>query len=525
MSLSTRPLPQPRTPSRWFIRYAIAAGIVGAATVLRAAVDPLVHDQIPYFVYVAAVVVATWFCSTDGGIVAIALAAFVGNYYFVPPRYEFIPHGEDWVAMALFAAVGLALVAFVGRWKRAERSLYAQAYRLQEQADDLRVASRLKDEFLATLSHELRTPLNAILGWAQILDGGQLDLGQQKHAIETIVRNAKAQARLVEDVLDVSAIVSGRLRLRLATVDLAHIVASAVEMVRPAADAKKIEIRTSFMPNAMMVGDGDRLRQIAWNLLSNAVKFTGKGGLVKVKLEMSDSQLVLVVSDTGCGVEPEFLPHLFERFTQADSSLTRRQAGVGLGLAIVRHLAELHGGSVSAESPGRDQGATFVVALPVRAVSEPPTETEGARQDGQVAAAPLEPTILRGIRVVVVDDESDARELVEAVLVEYGATVRAASSAREAFDVVRDWRPDVLLADIGMPDEDGYSLMQRVCRLSAAEGRSTPAAALTAYAQDGDRERALSSGFRSHIAKPVSAERLVAAVAELAGRSAAAGRH
>jgi CheY-like chemotaxis protein len=288
-------------------------------------------------------------------------------------------------------------------------------------------------------------------------------------------------------------------------------------MVQPAADAKKIVVRTSFMPHAIMVGDSDRLGQIAWNLLSNAVKFTGKGGVVDVRVEARDSQLVLIVADTGCGIETEFLPHLFERFRQADSSSTRRHGGLGLGLAIVRHLAELHGGTVAAESPGLEQGAIFTAAFPVRAVTEPTRMPAGGppKEDPHGTAQP-EPAILRGVKVVVVDDEPDARELVEAVLVQYGANVKAVSSARQAFDIVRDWHPHVLVADIGMPEEDGYSLMRRVRGLPATEGGSIPAAALTAYARAEDRERALSSGFQEHVPKPVPPEQLAAVVATLA---------
>jgi signal transduction histidine kinase/ActR/RegA family two-component response regulator len=514
--LSTKPLPQPRTPSHWFVRYGFSVGVVAAATILRVAVDPWIHDQIPYFVYVGAVVVATWFCGIDGGILSVAVAALAGNYLFVQPRYVFIPEPEDWLAMGLFAAVGFVLVALVGRWKQAERGLYAHAYRLQEQTDELARINRLKDEFLATLSHELRTPLNAILGWAQMLDAGRLDSGQQKQATEAILRNAKAQARLVEDVLDVSAIVSGKLALHVGPVDLASVVDSAVEMLRPAVDAKCIELRTAFVPHAMMVGDADRLRQVAWNLLSNAVKFTPKGGAVDVRIESRASQLVLAVSDTGSGVDPAFLPHLFERFRQADSSTTRRHGGLGLGLAIVRHLTELHGGTVAAESPGAGKGTTFTVSLPVQAVSAatPAVSGPGPVVDDPVASV-LPSHALAGIKVLVVDDEPDARELVTAVLVQRGAAVEAVASAHDAFLMAQTWRPDVLIADIGMPVEDGYSLLGRIRSLPAAHGGAVAAAALTAYARPDDRDRALAAGFQEHIPKPVTPDDLVRAVGRL----------
>jgi signal transduction histidine kinase/CheY-like chemotaxis protein len=525
--LSTKTIPQLHVPRRWFIRFLLAAGIVGVATLLRGLVDPLIHEQIPYFIYVAAVVVATWVCGVDAGIFSTVLAAFAGNYFFVPPRYQLIPHAEDWIAMGMFAAVAFGLVWLVGRWKRAERSLYAHADRLQQQADELRVLhreaeriNRVKDEFLATLSHELRTPLNAVVGWAYMLRGGGLDDRQVDEASETILRNSLAQVRLIEDLLDVSRIISGKLRLRTATVDLGEVVQSAIDAISPAAAAKDIQIHPALTPNSRLVGDSDRLRQIAWNLVSNAVRFTPKHGRVDVLVEQKDSQIRLTVTDTGIGIEAEFLPHLFERFTQADSSMTRRHGGLGLGLAIVRHLAELHGGTVSAQSPGRDRGATFSVTLPVQAVAQPTAAAPTEHPTAEQSADHVSPLALKGIRVLVVDDDPDARELVKAVLTQHGADVRVAASAHEGFDEVRDWRPDVLVADIGMPEEDGYSFLRRVRTLSVAEGGSIPAAALTAYAQREDRERALAAGFQEHVPKPVPPEQLAEVVARLARRDA-----
>jgi signal transduction histidine kinase/ActR/RegA family two-component response regulator len=536
--LSTRPIPQPRVPHRWYIRFLLATGIVAAATVLRLLVDPLIHDQIPYFIYVASVVVATWFYGVDAGVFSTGLAAFVGNYFFVPQRYEVIPHGEDWIAMGLFAVVGVGLVWQVGRWKRAERTLFAHAGRLQQQADELRALNeeaarqtvtlralhteaerinRVKDEFLATLSHELRTPLNAVVGWAYLLDGRRLNDRQMAEASDSILRNSLAQVRIVEDLLDVSAIISGKLRLQTATVDVGEVVQSAVDAIAPAAAAKDIKIRSVLTPNSRLVGDSDRLRQITWNLVSNAVKFTPKHGQVEVRVEQVESQIRLSVTDTGIGIDAEFLPHLFERFTQADSSFSRRHGGLGLGLAIVRHLAELHGGTVSAESAGRDQGATLTVTLPVQAVAGPsPVRVEDHPSPHTVHPVPT--LALQGIRVLVVDDEPDARDLVRAVLTQYGADVRTAESASEGFDTLLGWRPHVLVADIGMPEEDGYSFLRRVRALSAAQGGAVPAAALTAYAQREDRERALAAGFQEHLSKPVPPECLAETVGHLARR-------
>jgi signal transduction histidine kinase/ActR/RegA family two-component response regulator len=502
-----------RTPSHWPLRYALACLIVVAATLLRALADPFIHDQIPYFIYVASVVITTWFCGFDAGILGTVLAAFLGNYFFVPPRYEFIPHGEDWNAMVMFAVVALGLVWLVSRWRTAEQALRKFADDLQILHAEAERINRLKDEFLATLSHELRTPLNAVLGWAQVLDVGRLD-AQQKRATEAIVRNAKAQARLVEDVLDVSAIVSGKLGLHPTTVDLAAIVNSAIDVVRPAAGAKQIEVRTSFVARARMVGDADRLRQVAWNLLSNAVKFSNKGGTVEVRIDRPESQLVLTVSDTGAGIDPAFLPHLFERFRQADSSTTRQHGGLGLGLAIVRHMVELHGGTVSAESAGLNRGATFRVTFPVQAVADTPGQSPQAVGAHETPARAN--VSLAGIRVLVVDDEPDARELVAVILRDYGADVRVAPSAHDAFQAVRSWRPDVLVADIGMPEEDGYSLLRRIRALSPDQGGAIPAAALTAYAQAEDRQRAFAAGFQEHVAKPVLAHELAQLVETLA---------
>jgi CheY-like chemotaxis protein/two-component sensor histidine kinase len=353
--------------------------------------------------------------------------------------------------------------------------------------------------------------MNAVVGWAALLEKGGLEPGLAATATRSILRNAQAQVRLIEDLLDVSRVISGKLHLQLAPLDLADVVRASVEAIRPAAAAKGIDLRESVEAATRLNGDADRLRQVAWNLLSNAVKFTPKGGQVSVRLERRDSQVELVVSDTGAGIAPEFLPHLFERFTQADSSTTRPYGGLGLGLAIVRHIAELHGGSVWAESPGIDQGATFRVRLPAAPAEEPaasPSTSDGAE---------VEPAVrLSGIKVLVVDDDPAARELVSAVLERHGAEVRGVESALEGFDALRGWRPNVLVADIGMPGEDGYSFLRRVRALPGTEGGRTPAAALTAYARPADRERAIEAGFHAHLSKPVLPAELAIVVSQLA---------
>jgi signal transduction histidine kinase/ActR/RegA family two-component response regulator len=504
-------------------RYLLAIAIVGGATLLRAAADPWIHNQIPYFIYVASVVVATWFCGVDGGVLSTVVAAFAGNYFFVPPRYEFIPHGEDWIAMSMFSAVGFGLVGLVGRWRNAESVLRAHAVQSQEQAEELRVlhaeaerANRVKDEFLATLSHELRTPLNAILGWAHMLEMGRLDPAHQRKAICTIVRNARAQTHLVNDVLDVSRIISGKMQLALKTVDLVSIVSAAIETIRPAARARSIEIQANLPPHLVLVGDAGRLQQIAWNLLSNAVKFTPKHGRVAVNLETRESLAVLVVSDTGIGIDAEFLPHVFERFRQADSSTTRQHGGLGLGLAVVRHLVELHGGTVQAESAGPDRGATFTIALPVRAIAVDDRSSRPTDEHDLATVAGSGVPRLAAIRVLAVDDEPDARELVQAALTEFGATVRTVSSAQEAIEALGDWLPDVLVCDIGMPFEDGYELIRMVRALPPENGGLIPAVALTAYARSEDRSRMLAAGYQEHLAKPVAPDELALVVETLA---------
>jgi PAS domain S-box-containing protein len=378
-------------------------------------------------------------------------------------------------------------------------------------------ANRTKDEFLATVSHELRTPLNAILGWASLLRTSDMSSDQRERAFEVIERNARAQAQLIEDLLDVSRIISGTLRLDSRPVDLATIIDSALEAVRLAADSKGVQIRTALDDDARRaVGDSGRLQQIVWNLLSNAVKFTNRGGVVNVSLARIDSHAEICVSDTGHGIAAEFLPHIFERFKQADAVTTRSHGGLGLGLAIVKHLVELHGGTVTAASDGKDQGAVFRVQLPLVAVMR-----EDVPVLGPSAAARIVAPRLDGLRVLVVDDEFDARTLLTAVLESHGAQVASAASVQETLSQIESFCPDVLVSDIGMPEEDGYSLIRRVRALTKHGPKALPAAALTAYARMEDRSRALLAGFQSHIAKPVDPDELLIVVATLAGRTTA----
>ena len=384
--------------------------------------------------------------------------------------------------------------------------------RLYREAHD---ANRAKDEFLATVSHELRTPLNAILGWTRLLREESLDKATVTRALETIERNGKAQAQLIEDILDASRIITGKLRLISEPVELIVVVRAALDSVRPTANARGILLEESLDHPYRIMGDADRLQQIAANLLTNAIKFTPKGGRVHVKLERIHSSIQLSVSDTGKGIKPEFLPHVFDRFTQAEQTSSRAHGGLGLGLAIVRTLVELHGGRVHVESAGEGLGSTFFVNLPVAAVSLLP-----GTEDSESSSLPG----LKGLRVLVVDDETDARDILTHVLQGYGMETEAAASAFEALAKVESYRPDVIVSDVGMPEADGYWLMTQVRSLSQEQGGETPAIALTAYASAEDRARALSSGYHFHLPKPAEAPALAKAIAVATGRAGKAFR-
>jgi PAS domain S-box-containing protein len=374
-------------------------------------------------------------------------------------------------------------------------------------------ANRLKDEFLATLSHELRTPLNAILGYARMLKSGMVDPERLPRAVEIIHKNSVALTKIVEDVLDVSRIVSGKLRLKTQTLDLAPVVAASVETVQPAAEAKGIALHAVMEPGpAQVIGDPDRLQQVMWNVLSNAVKFTPNGGTISVRLEPADGCVDIIVTDTGLGIAPEFLPHIFERFRQGDSRFAREFGGLGLGLAIARHIVEMHGGTIQASSEGPGQGSTFRLRLPAThavKVSMEPAPVQHNRAGRHR---------LEGVHVLVVDDDVDALSMVRELLETEGASVTTALSAYEALTLIEQQHPDLLLSDIGMPAMDGFELIRRIRELPSSIGE-LPAAALTAYAQPEDRTRALRSGFQAHLAKPIDPGELLTAVERLAGRN------
>lgn len=378
-------------------------------------------------------------------------------------------------------------------------------------------ASRAKDEFLAAISHELRTPLSPVLAWTRMLRSGELSPDRTRHGLEVIERNVRSQAQLIEDLLDVSRIISGKLRLDVRPIALGPVVEAAVEAVRPTADVKQVRIQMVLDARAVMVsGDAERLKQVLWNLLSNAIKFTPKGGRVQVIMQCINSHVEIVVADTGKGISPEFLPFVFERFRQADSSSTRTYGGLGLGLSIVRNLVELHGGQVRAESPGEGHGATFVVELPIAVLHGPASSDRVHPRITEMTTPELRTVDLHGLRVLVVDDDADTLETIRILLTDNGAVIRTAASASEALAHLQEWLPDLILSDIGMPDEDGYSLIRKVRALDPAHGGRVPAVALTAYARVEDRLKVLSAGFQLHVAKPIEPAELIAVIGSLA---------
>jgi PAS domain S-box-containing protein len=375
---------------------------------------------------------------------------------------------------------------------------------LRRRADDLAAANRAKEDFLATLSHELRTPLNAMLGWTRLLRMGKLDASGMTRALETIERNAHMQEQLIADILDVSRIVTGKLRLTLRPIELEPVIDASMDALRPAADAKGVRLSCTVSPSGTVMGDPDRLQQVIWNLLANAIKFTPAGGSVTVTVARAGTNAMISVADTGDGIGPTLLPLIFDRFTQGDGSVTRAHGGLGLGLSIVRHIVELHGGEVSATSEGPGRGAVFTVLLPIRAVRQQPIATEGD-----------EPS-LSGLKVLVVDDDPDAREVVSTALALCGARTAAAASAREALQILVEFRPDVLVSDINMPGEDGYALIRRVRALETDDLGAVPAVALTGLGEATARRLALTAGYQQFVPKPVEADELAAVVRTLA---------
>ena len=407
------------------------------------------------------------------------------------------------------------LVASAIRDISARKRAEAERDRLLQERTAHAEASRVKDEFLATLSHELRTPLNAILGWTSLLLKEPGFEGKTRHALQTVLRNARAQTQLIEDLLDLSRVVTGKLMIEPQPIDLGEVVNAAIDVVRPAADAKRITIDVDAdLTSYLTLGDEDRMRQAVWNVLSNAVKFTADGGSITVRLERGERTIRVQVSDTGVGIAPDFLPHVFDRFRQADSSMTRQHGGLGLGLAIVRSIVEAHGGSVVARSEGVGRGAVFTIDVPA-----PRASVRAARPPRAIASAAEETGArLDGIRVLLVDDAADERELFSAVLATQGAIVETASGASDALSIAAQFAPDVIVSDIAMPGEDGYVFLKRLRESVDLRLADVPTIAVTAHARAEDRDRALAAGFQMYVSKPVQPDRLVSAVASAARR-------
>ena len=503
-------------PLRYGLALASFALILGASFLIER-ISPFRLDLTSLIII--AMIASSWYLGFGPGMMLAIILELTLDYFTRPP-VAFKSAVIIFNRMVLFTSV-----VWFASWRRSaekklreQRELLQAALESEQQARrQAETADRLKDEFLATVSHELRTPLSAILGWAAMLNMDELDAKTTHAALTAIERNAKAQAQIIADILDVSRIVTGKLRIDARPVELAAIIRAAVDTLQLAASAKNISLTLSLADEAGLVaGDPDRLQQIVWNLVSNTIKFTPNGGRAEVRLERVNADLELTVSDNGIGIRKEFLPHVFERFRQADSSTTRAQGGLGLGLAIVRHLVELHGGTVSAESAGAGQGAKFTVRLPVMSPRQlEQVQIEIQTTGGEVMETATQRPDLAGLRVLLVDDEPDTLEILRVILKQFGANVRGETSAGDALETLLAWQPDVLISDLGMPGEDGFALIERVRALKPEEGCDIPAAALTAHVRDEDRILALAAGYQTHIKKPVDPTSLARAVASL----------
>ena len=496
-------------------RLGVVALATGTAAAARFAMTPLIGLRIPLFTFYPAIMVCAAHGGLWSGLLCTALSALLILYFWIPPIGAFVTEDVgNAVALTIFVASGVAIALLHEILRRHRAQLVTLRAEAEDAARNAVAANQAKDEFLGILSHELRTPLTAVVGWANVLRTRTCDAAVQARALEAIERNAVAQVRIVDDLLDVSRILGGKLRLERQPIEVAPVVLAAVEVVRSAAEAKGVTLATIVDPSAGMVqADAVRIQQVVWNLLVNAVKFTRPGGLVDVRLERVTSAVQLTVTDTGEGIPADFLPHVFERFRQVDGSSTRSHGGLGLGLAIVKHLVDAHGGTVAAASAGPGKGAMFTVRLPSHATIRTPV---GARDEARPAAASL-----AGMRVLVVDDDLDALDLIAMILRDRGAKVVVAATAAEGLRTLECQPVDVMVADIDMPGEDGYNLMKRATVLRAARGQHLPALALTACAGVRDAQDAAHAGFEAHVAKPVLANQLIQVVAQLGRRAAA----
>lgn len=510
--------------------YGIATASVVIALAVRVLLDPVLGERVPLMIFTLCVGISAYWGGLGPGLMATVIGGVLGSYLFMDVRTT-----PNLVGIGLYLLNGLMISSLsealhISR-KKAEASLKdkeresAERHRIEEERiREAQHASRLKDEFLSTISHELRTPLNAIVGWLHLLKSGRLDEKDRQRAFETIDRNVGLQTKLIGDMLDASRIITGKLRLERQPVDLAQTIHIAAESVRTTAEAKSILLNLELeICKGEVMGDVDRLQQVLWNLLFNSIKFTPRGGRVEVSLKKINEYAQIKVSDTGIGIKSDFLPHVFDQFRQADSSITRAYGGMGLGLTIVRYLVELHGGTITAESEGENRGATFTIILPrnVEISIDNPATTLSSVKDSNNESSDEH---LTGIRILLVDDEPDTLEVISLLLANRGAEVKSASSAAEAFSLMIAWTPDVLVADIGMPGEDGYSLISRVRAMQTEHVNRVPALALTAYSEVEDRNRAIAAGFQKHLSKPVEPDELARTVVELAGLSVSSSR-
>jgi signal transduction histidine kinase len=503
-------------------RFAVALVAVAIASLARAAMTPLLGYRFQFLTFFPAILVSAWYGGFWPGVFATVLSAGAISVIWLQPTWAFdVADAGDLVAVSIFLGVGLAISAVHESLRRERAALTAArvtaeraaaaAQRAGREADR---ANRAKDEFLSILSHELRTPLTAILGWSAFLRTRAPDGATSARGLAAIERNSLAQARLIEDLFDVSSIVTGKLRLDLRLICPVTVLRAALEQLNPAIQAKRLSLVTTIDPDPSLIrADPDRLQQIVWNLLSNAIKFTPPSGRITVKLARSSSHLEIRVADTGQGIPTDFLPYVFDRFRQADSSSTRAHHGLGLGLSLVKYLVEMHGGTVTAQSEGPGLGAELIVSLPVPPALPGPDDAPAV---SGAEPAELGAVSLNGVRVLVVDDELDTLDMVAAILRERGARVSVATSTAEALAVLKSELIDVLVSDLAMPGEDGYALLEQASELLASQHRRVPALALTAYASSADVQRAYRAGFQVHLPKPVTPQRLVGAVARLA---------
>jgi signal transduction histidine kinase/FixJ family two-component response regulator len=496
-------------------RYGFAVAVTALGTWLRLLLSDEWAAEIPFITFYPAVMSAAWIGGLSPGLLATVLSAVAANYLWVAPPASFaLGESSDAAALLVFVTTGTIISALNEAWRRAAAAVAQSEDRERQARQEAEHANRVKDEFLAVLSHELRTPLNATLGWAQLLASGSVAPDRVRDAATTIERNARAEARLVESLLDLSRIVAGTFELELKPIDLSSVVRSTVEALRPTARDVVLTVDIPDEPIAIR-GDATRLQQVVWNMLANAIKFTPREGGITVQLRRCGSTAQIQVSDTGQGIPAEFLPHVFERFRQGDGTTARVRRGLGLGLALVREFTEAHGGSVSATSQGIGRGSTFTVTLPIQAEGETQSRPDKAHQE--TADSPS----LTGVRVLVVDDDADARDLLVTLLQSRGAVVCTASSALEALDVIGQFRPQVLLADIGLPHEDGLNLIRKVRAREREQGAlSMPAIAVTAYGGADHRVETIAAGYDVHLAKPFQPLELAQTVSQLASSRA-----